>query len=737
MNLNLRKCLIGLISLAALLAVFMLYDEISKTPPIEIDMGGQLADPTADSNLADFDSEVGKIGDVGVAALKKPEFLHRNREGDIDRRFGFDELIDPRLPQEKDIWRIKNPYMDIFTPDFKCYITAGSGKVQVETAAGKHTPKDAAFTGNVVIHIVPEEDGNIEECFIYLEDASFVSEKSLFSTAGPIEFTSRQAHLLGRGMELVYNDELNRLEFFRITHLDHLRWKGSEAALLSGASAGDGPAAGLVKVQADSAHSNDIGVGSDTSNEEKPAAQLYRCVLRKNVVIDTPDQLIFLEDEVSVNDIFWSAAADANEQLAGPAVSASIENETACDEAKVSDAGASQQKEPARLVDEPTDVIITCQGGVTVTPMDSARAPEDPNEYAADAATAELKDRKASENAVDRARFLARKADYSASTGDAVAGGPAELYFNLAISDPNNTKTERALLPAKVSAQRRVEFLSALNQVVFEGDCFGSALYADPNIQQEYTLSTPKLTVDLPGGPEDTPAKSRTGIKRLTADGGVVELEIIKTAVEPESVEEASSDGALLGLVELRCHKVEYEPGQQVGVATGPGIITLDNSKSQAQETDLNKLSLRRPCYAFVRNFETLKFFLAANKIIADAGTQETLWVDYIPIIDGGYGPQIEAAASHVEVNLRQSANGQTELSTLTASGAVRYEDENYRFLGGELHYDHDESAITIRGSESQPCYFNGAPVDEIEYNLRTGERKARIAGPGTLEMDG
>jgi hypothetical protein len=744
MNLDLRKCLIALISLAALLAVFLLYDKISKTPPIEIDMGAELAGPVAESNGVDFDGEVGKIGDVGVAALKKPEFLHRNKEGDIDRRFGFDELLDPRQPQEKDIWRITNPYMDIFTPDFKCYITAGSGKVQVETAAGRYTPKDATFSGNVVIHIVPEKGSNIQECFIYIEDASFVSEKSQFSTAGPIEFASRQARMLGRGMELVYNDELNRLEFFRITHLDHLRWKGSEAALLSTASLRGIPAARPTKVQLDSTHNSGLDASDHNGKEGQPTAQLYRCVLNKDVVIDTSDLLIFLEDEVAINDIFWSTlsdnnsiGADTNKQMGDSPAPASTKDGAASDEAQAGDAPVPEQRELARLVDEPTDIVITCQGGVTVTPMDSRRISEDSQEYAADAASSEHESRKVLESAAERARFVARRADYNASSGDAVAGGPAELYFHLAIGDSNSAKMQRPPLPAKLSAQKKVEFSSALHQIIFEGDCLGSVLDADPNVQQKHTLSAPKLTIDLPDGQEDTSKKSQNGIRRVTAHGGVVELETIRIAVERGDSEGASSNGAPLGLVELRCHRVEYDPGQESGVATGPGIITVDNSKSQAPNTDLEKLSLRRPCYAFVRNFETLKFSLAANKIVADASTQETLWADYIPIVEGGYGPQVEAAANHVEVYLRQSTNGQTELSTLTASGAVKYEDESYQFLGGELLYEQDRSVITIRGSESQPCYFNGALVDVVEYNLETGERKARIVGPGALEVGG
>ncbi|UCG56676.1 MAG: hypothetical protein JSU70_17650 [Phycisphaerales bacterium] len=738
MNLDLRKCLVGLISLAALLVVFLLYGRMSKTPQIKIDTGGEFVDAVAGSNVTDFEGEVGKIGDVGVAALRKPEFLHRNKEGEIDRRFGFDEL----LHQEGDIWRIKSPYMDIFMPDFKCYITAGSGKVQVETAAGRHTPKDATFSGNVVIHIVPEKGSNIIECFIYLEDATFVSEKSLVSTTGPIEFASRQAQMVGRGMELIYNDELNRLEFFRIIHLNHLRWKGSEATLFTAAS-GDGThLARPTEALAGSAHDNSPDVGANDTREKQPPLQHYRCVLSRNVVIDTPERLIFAEDEISITDILWSTASDnvsagfeTDNRVADSVVPVSDATGKVSDEIK--DAPVADQSEPVGPADDPTVIAITCDGGVVVTPMDLPGVSEGSPEDAVAASVVELRNHKVFEDAVERARLVARRVDYNASSGDAIAGGPAEFSFYVDTNDSNSTKADKTLLPARVSAEKWVKFSAVLNQVIFEGDCVGTVVDADPNLEQRHTLLAPKLTIDLPDNEEGAPSKSRGGIKRLTAHGGVVELEIAKTAVEPESVEGASSDGALLGLVELKCHRIEYDPGQRVGVATGPGIITLDNSKSQAPETERQALSIGQPCYAFLRNFETLKFFLGANKIVADAGVQETLWVDYIPIIEGGYGPQVEAAANRVEVNLTQSDKGQTELSTLTALGDIKYEDESYQFLGGELFYDQDESIIEIRSGESQPCYFNGALVDGVEYNLKTGERKALIAGPSTLDLDG
>jgi len=72
MDLKLRTILIGLISLTAVLAIYMLYSHVSKTPQIDIDTVGQLTNTEAESDVGDFDDEIGKIGDVGIAALTNP-----------------------------------------------------------------------------------------------------------------------------------------------------------------------------------------------------------------------------------------------------------------------------------------------------------------------------------------------------------------------------------------------------------------------------------------------------------------------------------------------------------------------------------------------------------------------------------------------------------------------------------------------------------------------------------------
>jgi len=222
---GLRKLFIAALSFGGVLGIYLLYSYISKTPQLDVDAGERILDRTGDSNAGKFDDEIGKIGDVGVRTLKRPKFLHRNKDKEVDREFGFEEL----LHEEKDRWEIEKPYLKIFQPTFTCYVTADKGEVEIESAAGKPTPKDATFTGNVVVHILPEESGTIKESMLYLDDVAFLGEKTQFSTAGPVKLVSEDVQMLGTGLEVIYNDQLQRLEYLRIVDLKTLHIKSSQA----------------------------------------------------------------------------------------------------------------------------------------------------------------------------------------------------------------------------------------------------------------------------------------------------------------------------------------------------------------------------------------------------------------------------------------------------------------------------------------------------------------------------
>ena len=694
MSSNSRKFFIWLISLGAVLTAYLLYNQLSKIPRIDIDMEAGSTNTIADSNLGQSDGKVGMIGNVGVKTIQKARYTHLNEEKQVDREFGFEKL----LHKIGDEWEIEKPYMNIFRRNFKCYITADKGKVQVETAVGRPSPKDATLTGNVIIHILPDDGSNIKESFIYLDDIVFISEKSQFSTAGPVKFISEGAQMLGTGLELIYNDQGGRIEFLRIIQLESLRIKtSSKASLFSKTTQGS-----KLPVTTPELSSGQTDTSSNkprTENPEPRTPNSYRCVFSKNVVIDTPEQLIFA-DEVIINNIQSGKGAK-------PALSEVEGAQSGKDyEQRVTD----NEPQAASKEQQPVDIVVTCDSGIVVTPMDVARESWIVNRESAVRRATQDNESRITDNE-PRTTFTARRIDYNAITGDAVADGPSELTFY--INDVMGA--EEIAVPVKITAREKVEFLPALNQVTFEGDTLCTMLREDPNSQQKYTLSAQKLTVNL--------SDSAADIESLAASGGVVRLATVKTAGEK-----------LLGGIELKCRKFDYDGGQQMFLAAGPGIIKVDNSRiSESNNIDAGKFSLQRPCWAFVQDFKSLQYFLEANRVIADAGRQGTLRIDYIPVVEGRDGQYVTATARKIEADLTETADGQTGLSTLTATGRITYEEEDIQFAGSKLFYDANKSTMTVQGDKSQSCLLNGALVDGIEYDLKTGKVNAEISGPGVL----
>ncbi len=867
-----RKLLVGFISLGVVFAAYVLYTGVSDTSVLETDSGAEFIESAADSNVGDFDSGVGKIGDLGLGPVRKAKYITLNKETKaVEREWGFEKL----LHEGRDFWELEKPYVNVYQRNFKCYITADKGQVQVETAIGKPTPKDATFSGNVVIHVLPDESSGMKESHVYLDDITFLSDKSQLSTAGPVEFVSDDVHMLGKGLEIIFNDQSDRLEFFRIVDLESLRIKGPQAAMFS---SGETETPAETVAQAETSAEVETKAGTEQPDEtvvatgpEENAGQLpqaeqkqgvfYKCVLSKNVLIDTPDELIFADQRIIISDIFWSKHStglggevepgDANDT---EAVAAAGEEDRDVDPNSVladdaddpnvivaasddPNAGVPAPGDPNESPGQTVEIVVTCDNGLVLVPMDTARSLDEymqgPNEPEVSAG-----DRPEQiENDTERTVFLAPRIDYNAVTGDVVADGfsqltfyagnsagaeaneppvpakitardtveffratnqvvfkgdcqgkmpqaglteqrdvtflspeiivslpadkseqpdvlaigPAKLTFYVqdandpnAVQDANVPSTPKAPIPVTVTAQKQARFSGATNQIIFEDDCRCTTIREDPNGVTEYILSSELITVDLPDDANDRSSKSTAGIERLTATGGVVRLATTKTARPDPNLAGYVSDAnavELLGGVELKCSRVDYDPVRGSFVAAGfPAEVRVDNSKVNVTEQEPNALSLSEPCYVLLQNFDTLQYFIHENRIVADAGRNGVLWLQYIPVVDGEYDLDATtiASAPHVEVFLAETADGRTELSTLTATGGIAFDDDanNSIFLGSELFYDHKTSIMKVKGDASNPCLCNGVLVDEIEYNVTTGKFEFEVVGPGAMQTN-
>jgi hypothetical protein len=307
------------------------------------------------------------------------------------------------------------------------------------------------------------------------------------------------------------------------------------------------------------------------------------------------------------------------------------------------------------------------------------------------------------------------------------------------MEDANSTDINQEPVPVTVNAQKQARFLAASNQIVFEGDSRCTMLREDPNALVKYMLLSEQITVDLPADSNDSLSGPAAGIKHLTATGEVVRLATTKTAKAEgafaRQVQDANT-AKLLGGIELKCSRFDYDAVRQLFLATGPGVIKLNNSNASEPNKPVGRFSMQKPCWAVMDGFDTLTYFIRENRIVADTGSQEKLRMDYIPAVDGRYDEHVSAKASHVEALLYELPSGQTELSTLTATGGIEYVDKDNEFIGSELFYDHETAIIKVKGDESQSCYYNGVLVDGIEMNIRTGRVEAEIVGPGALQIN-
>ncbi len=169
-----RKLVIGFVSLCAVLGAYLLYNRLSSSPSIDTGQQVDIIESASDANAVGFDSEIGKIGDVGLGPVNKAYYVTRNlKTQEIVREFGFEKLLN----ETRDIWDIEKPYMNIYRRNFKCYVTADNGKVQVETAVGRTTPKDATFSSNVVVHIISGPPNNVKESFVFFSICTFALRK--------------------------------------------------------------------------------------------------------------------------------------------------------------------------------------------------------------------------------------------------------------------------------------------------------------------------------------------------------------------------------------------------------------------------------------------------------------------------------------------------------------------------------------------------------------------------------
>lgn len=673
-----HKLKTALYAVVAIIAIYSLYNLISGTPKIQIaHVEPQTVD---DPNQQTVQDQPVDVGAVSIGTLEMARFSTLDPKTKVlQREFGFERL----LHQEGSQWEIEKPYMNIFRPELTCYITADTGSVVLEADVSPPNPTDATLTGNVVAHIVPTPGSDVAEGFIYLDDLTFISGKSRFFTAGPVSFVSDQAQMQAKGLEIIYDDQNKRLELLRINELEHLQLKVQKAYSLTRDDSSPAQSAADVTVP----------------GSERKDAESYTCVFSKNVVIDSGEQFV-AADQLRLSNIIWSDSKSDSQPQSG-------QTETV------------DQQPEQRVEPEPQDLIeiaVSCDNGIVIVPsnsLDTLKKIEGFLESSGGAAPIH-----AVEDQPGRTTFAAELIDYDLATRDATAPGKSRL--TLYVNDVMSPDQSDSAVPVIITADELAKFSPDSNRIIFQGNSNCRMIRYETDVLQEYVLDAPLLIVELEE--EKSSAGSLADVRRISAIG------LTPTASRLSSIKK--DDEKFLGGIELKCPRFEYDAREQMFLATGPGIIKADNSQIPQPQKDVGRFSMQKPCYAIVRNFETLRYFLRTERIVAD-NSSERIFIDYFPI-DNGTTQQVTVTAGHIEADLVETSAGRYRLWSLLAKDGISFKDKDKTFEASELLYDDKRSVVLARGSDAMPVYFNGLMFDGIEYDLVTEEvKKVEISGPG------
>ncbi len=734
MNANVRKIVVGVAVLSVVVGAYLAYLQVGHNPDLDVDVNDLV--PTAvRAPLGDAGpGGVGRIGDIGIGNVEQSRFFHCDMDGHIDREFGFEELIH----SEEDQWVITDPYMKLFLGDIRVRVTADSGKVKLETdtSFGRPSPDDARFEGNVVIRLIGSDPNDARTLFIYLDDVTFVADESLFSTRGAVKFVSRSAQLVGRGMDLIYDAPAQRLQLFRIKDLDALRLRSDQFGSMSDLERHDKATEKAPSGATPSAVSAQPTAAAPNATAAE-GADAYECIFYRNVTIATPEQKVTARDRLAISNILWTGSEPDEVKKAKEPTAAEAKVTVAEPDAPeplptpgpdALDTSPSESLALDAIPESFFDVVVTCDDGFVIAPKGSRHLTPDPNEWNLISVGPTVDANQPFARPVvdpNRQTLIAHQIDFDATTTDTTLGGPVLITFAFDANDVTGHDADEGKVPVTITAIEAVRYEAAAQRLQLEGHCAVTLEQTEPNYTYAYMLTAPTLTLDLMDDPNASPGSPGVALRRFMASGGPVAVHAQRKAGDD-----------LVGSVVLKASKLDYEAGQEDFIVSGPGRITLHNGEDLGLEADPNEFSIGRPCFAFIRNFDTLTYSAKTNLIVADAQDQ-MIQLNYIPEIDGSYihDRDINALAGRIEIQLMQTEDERVDLVSIAAVQGVEFVDSKNEFQGAQLFYDHTQDLITVTGDGTQPCYFNGALVDRIEMNPKTGRIKTDFETPSVIPL--
>ena len=734
-----RKFTIWLVSFAVVLAAFLLYRSASNTGVIEITTLDQSIG-RIDANQFMADSNAGQVGRAKVEYVERARFETVDaKTRKLKRVVGFEKV----LHKSGNEWLLDKPYMNIFQGKMRADITSDTGTIEIENVQGSSPiPKSAVLKGNVVIHIMPETVASKADSFVYLKQITFDSDRSMFYSEDDVNFISADAHLMGKGLEVVYNSITNKLEYLKVKTIDYLNVRGlaqvSEAKETQPKQTQ--PKEAKVSVaKVSSANSVEIKPVEIRPAEVKPAVakieekkESYQCLFRDNARLEHRNEVV-LADEIAITDILQPAEEESEKpQTSVSPVEPNIPGKATAKKPQVAGENKANQKPAAKPQDikpqnakpqnakaivpdenKPVVATVKCDGPMIIRPDSEAES----DDY-------KLKPfkkyRELAQTIISwlgrRNVLIAQRVSYDYTNQVAKAHGKVELVFYPAAKSYSANKD----LPFTIDAQKGAEFITAQSRAIFSGDVKGSLIKQTDYYDEENTFHGDKLVVDLTSGKSKPEAAASSNISHITVTGPGVRLESIRTA-----------DDAKLSHIRLKSKRIDYDKATEEVIATGKGIIEYSNKEVENPENSSSKSALSKPCFAIIEGFDKLVWDTNSLQLKAFSDKTRGVHIGYLPIVENGYGDRITVDTRQVEINYFEPTAGKAQLKNLYATGGiVYYEQPKFEFVGKDLYYDAQKEYMNVNGDKDMPCMLNGAMADGIEYNTKTGAANA-ILGKG------
>jgi len=702
MKTQFQKIYLWAVTVITVLAIYLLYVQLTGTQRIVIDQGsGIIAEPV---ESARSDEIIGMIDDqIGIGTVEVARFCNYRPDKSISREFGFDSLIHRKGNE----WELARPFINVYERGFKCKITADKGQATVEPSHDGPVLKNETLSGNVVVHILPDKTSEMSESFIYFDYVEFSSDKASLWTEGPVRFVSDQAQMRGRGLRFMYNDTSGRIELFEITDMYKLELKvlvkdnNPRGSSLMSSNDSDYLLAG----HTNKAPVEEKSIGEANGKLRKFELSKYRCIFRDNVRIETNDYTAMAESLVIDNILFRSQengknaivksshAGDENKDFdRGTRGEAGINSSTRNNGDFTSSETLAGHRQEDGLV---AFITVTCAGGLELGPVDSPR-------MRIDVSNNVLTDRtrqgfiRGFYNSSRSAGVIGDIISYDISSEQVTAAGKSQLLF---YADSFGGSGEPA--PMAITADDRIIYDSRRGVVDFEGNCEFVVIAEAGDTNERYTLNASKLQVLLSRGGPGVGGYNR-GVREVLAQDNVV----IKVTIGTDNKTRAT----------FTAQQIRYEPARQMVLAKSPSKLKIypeqgDNVEDSAviitaQDSVTYSMGLNRAVFTGDCELETTS---------ASGNDPRRFWM---------FAPKMEFELSDSK-GQRQGEKLFAGINNMTASGSVVLSSSSVSGVGGAgtffaetINYWADKNVILATG----PC----------DLELYPGNDSSAVAGIDT-----